>query len=84
MSRDGGPAFPARIPVEHSDEQGKDYPDYSEAGMSLRDWFAGQALIALFSQEANPNGHGWAPGDRNNAAQEAYALADAMLVARER
>lgn len=81
MSRDGGPAFP--IPRVWNQDR-SEVSQWEDPGMSLRDYFAGQALIALFSQEANPNGHGWAPGDRNNAAQEAYALADAMLVARER
>ena len=33
---DGGPAFPAL-----------DYTHYQKTGMTLRDWFAGQALAAL-------------------------------------
>ena len=37
---DGGPAFPAVIPTIHIEQQGKDYPDYTEAGMSLRAWEA--------------------------------------------
>lgn len=46
-------------------------------GMTLRDWFAGQALIA--------NGPiNWHPSDRASAAQAAYAIADAMLAERER
>ena len=33
---DGGPAFPAIVPFVHSEEQGKDYPVFDDAGMSLR------------------------------------------------
>jgi hypothetical protein len=72
----GGPAFPASIPVVHSDEQGKDYPCYEEAGMSLRDYFAGQALIGEMQR------HGedleWVPR-AGLIAKACYAVADAML-----
>jgi hypothetical protein len=49
-------------------------------GMSLRDWFAGQALVALLS---NPN----ATVDDGIAAEKAfsdaaYKMADALLAAR--
>ena len=50
--------------------------------MSLRDWFAGQALAG---QIASPN---WPPcplpaGEEESAAHWAYSFADAMLAARE-
>jgi len=64
MSVDGGPAFPG---------------DGLVKGMSLLDWFAGQALKGLL---ANP----WIvqqPGfDRDGAVGEALAYADAMLKAK--
>ena len=76
--KDGGPAFPAVIPIEHSDMQGKDYPNYSESGMTLRDWFAGQALADNCgyptTKDTNPT----------NLVREAYAIADAMLAEREK
>lgn len=72
--RHGGPAFPALIPVEHSDAQGKDYPDYTESGMTLRDWFDGKALVGMLARGYR------APGE---AARIAYDYADAMLAARE-
>jgi hypothetical protein len=65
---DGGPAFPS---------------DYipgtaTTPGMSLRDWFAGQALAGLLSKgQSTSNAKSWMP-------EEAYELADAMLAARER
>jgi hypothetical protein len=63
---DGGPAFP------NNDAHGCAY-----AGMTLRDWFAGQALAGLL---ANPNYGLPTPFDDG---QQAYAEADAMLKARE-
>ncbi len=65
--RDGGPAFPGvGIPE-----------DYPPSGMTLRDWFAGQALIRLSED--------W--GDDHTAfdvAQSCYQMADAMLDQREK
>ncbi len=65
---DGGAAFPT--------------PDcaYDETGMSLRDWFAGQALAGMFRHE------GWintVDDDQAEAASRAYNIADAMLAARK-
>jgi len=64
----GGPAFPQFDIGDHSE-----FP----CGMSLRDYFAGQALPGLLSLSAN---------GRSNVrlADEAYVYADAMLAARER
>jgi hypothetical protein len=61
-----GPAFPQSNPDVA-------YSDYIGGGMTLRDWFAAQALIGLL-----------ACGERTqDAATWAYAYADAMLAARE-
>lgn len=46
----------------------------SHEGMSLRDWFAGQALVALIG-----NGH-----DKPSAVEYAYSTADAMLAERSK
>ncbi len=65
---DGGPAFPVSMPALF----GRD-----AEGMSLRDWFAGQALAGLLS---NPRAdQEWAG---KHAAVSAYNVADAMLAAR--
>lgn len=77
--KDGGPAFPARIPLVHDADQGKDYPNYDESGMSLRDWFAGQALNGLLAGDRQT---GWGLPER--AAERSYALADAMIAEREK
>ena len=64
MNADGGPAFPMA--------EG----DWS--GMSLRDWFAGQALAGLMA------GYQSGPMGIDACAQVAIDTADAMLRARER
>lgn len=70
---DGGPAFPATV---------ANGCNGGVTGMSLRDWFAGQALVALFSQSAHPLSPGIGETAYIEAAWQAYRLADAMLVAR--
>lgn len=87
---DGGAAFP------HSSQplgaQGNPIGgEHTEWGMTLRDYFAGQALQGILSKAINPNSHGngsvnWAsthaPGP-TRAAISAYEYADAMLAARK-
>ncbi|MBZ5761540.1 hypothetical protein LAV84_18510 [Rhizobium sp. VS19-DR104.2] len=46
-------------------------------GMTLRDWFAGQALIGMM-QAMRPYSNDFA-----RSAREAYVQADAMIAARE-
>ena len=69
MINDGGPAFP-------SVGEGFGNPNYSTPGMTLRDYFAAaalQGLLAAFNDcpDAGP------------FASMSYAMADAMLRARE-
>jgi hypothetical protein len=66
--KDGGPAFPA-------DRM------HQTTGMSLRDWFAGQALGAIVETCAGDNLHGLTRAQL--FALRAYQLADAMLSARQ-
>ena len=68
---DGGPAFP-NVPSN---------PDYEswDSGMTLRDYFAGQALAVV--QKAHTDATGM-PADWEACALGAYALADAMLAER--
>jgi hypothetical protein len=64
---DGGPAFPC--------EGGVNSGLYAAPGMSLRDWFAGQALTAINSY--------WSDEEtRETFARNAYQMADAMIKAR--
>lgn len=66
---DGGPAF-AAIGVGPADDI------YHQHGMSLRDWFAGQAMIAKAQHVTQ--------GNEDYTAKQCYAIADAMLAARLR
>ncbi|WP_374633964.1 hypothetical protein [Ferrovibrio sp.] len=73
---DGGPAFPVIPPCDESGISESGYP-YPAQGMSLRDWFAGQALVGLIAQTMK--------ADRaEEFARQAYVSADAMLEARKK
>jgi hypothetical protein len=63
---DGGPAFP---PVHD--------PETHQSGLTLRDWFAGQALQGMLA-----NQHQYKAEDEAMFARDAYVLADSMLKAR--
>lgn len=63
---DGGPAFP--IPGLHDDE------DFN--GMTLRDYFAANAMQGLLSDST-------VKGAVGDFAKRSYAMADAMLLARQ-
>ena len=71
---DGGPAFPATV----QDDQNC-YPRYAGGygGMSLRDWFAGQALAAL------PHIGCGADLRNEELAEASYQISDAMIAARK-
>jgi hypothetical protein len=64
---DGGAAFPAPAYAAN----------ITDKGMTLRDYFAGQALAGMLCDgRSNSNAKSWMP-------EEAYDIADAMLAARE-
>jgi hypothetical protein len=76
--KDGGAVHPRQV-VDHP-AHGFVYADQlmSVGGMSLRDYFAGQALAGML---ANP----WYDGHTaRGVAKAAYEQADAMLAERER
>ena len=75
---DGGAAFPTLDFDVHS-ETGQ-VAHFSKGGMSLRDWFAGQALATYEGFTKNQNG--WQ--DPQYTAECCYELADAMLAEREK
>lgn len=54
--------------------------DLQSSGMSLRDWFAGQALAIAWDARDK----GYYEGDDNDMASCAYKIADAMLEARNK
>lgn len=63
---DGGPAFPVASEVS----------GWHSNGMTLRDWFAGQAMAGLASYIVKG-------ATFENVVEDAYKMADAMLKARE-
>ena len=64
----GGPAFPTTKPLEHWGDPNQ--------GMTLRDYFAAKAMQGDLIAGVHPD-------DFNRCAHRAYAIADAMLKARE-
>lgn len=86
---DGGPAFPPPHPYQNVNGDWF-YPE--QPGMSLRDWFAGQALAGIM---ANPERWKQIVEDYTSGkktyeqcseanAVKAYSLADAMIAERSR
>ena len=78
MKKDLEPAF-AR---PHSED--KDFIHFSQSGMTLRDYFAAQALTGAQIWDAVINGqNAQFSAGTEKLAEVAYAVADAMLKARE-
>lgn len=81
------PSNPPAFPFEHVREYhttGTPYKRDNYLGMTLRDWFAGQALVALANEH---HGNDWGTGGVEHGpicARKAYSIADAMLAERER
>lgn len=80
---------PSKASLERDMEQRKDIPAFPNSngntpgleaysGMTLRDYFAAEALPIARAQ-VGPNHNGW-----RTVAETAYAIADAMLAAREK
>jgi hypothetical protein len=69
---DGGSAFP-ELAWEYSDNHGIGHYTVTGSGMTLRDWFAGQALVGLVENMGY-----------TDVAIQAYKYADTMIAAREK
>ena len=76
--KDGGPAYPVSVSVDSADQM-RDSTEYGYSGMSLRDYFAGQALIAVCNQDTSLDV--FSP---ELAASGCYSMADAMIAEREK
>jgi hypothetical protein len=81
---DGGPAFPVHGGA-HEDDDPRNHT--LGGGMSLRDFFAGQALVSMETWVPSRD-DGTYPSDRSEVlalkAAWAYDMADAMLAARSK
>ena len=65
------------------------FPDETDTGMTLRDWFAGQALSGMLSDSSTVRAIGVVSdgdgrGEGSVAAEMAYGYADAMLKERSK
>jgi hypothetical protein len=74
---DGGPAYPVVIAKKFDGRTGVAIEQDFYRGMTLRDYFAGQALAGM----ATSAGFQGAPWDK--LAADAYEAANAMLTARQ-
>lgn len=86
MRNDGGPAFPLNTPKTHEEysDSGYDGCDFT-MGMTLRDYFAAKAMQGILASPRAPSeaiDNGSAVTD-TMIARLAYAVAEAMLKARE-
>jgi hypothetical protein len=77
---DGGPAFP-RSASDARNVFGEMSGNSTYPGMTLRDWFAGQAIMGLMCRETFESGSSEVFSDN---ALAAYNVADAMLEIREK
>ena len=68
----GGPAFP----TENEHQSGPSTMHYE--GMTLRDWFAGQALAGILTDTSYDH------GKPEIIAKRSYQMADAMLAERSK
>ena len=75
MKIDGGPAYPTIKEELVAHGINREWEKVHYPGMSLRDYFAGQALGVLTALN---------PGTPEAYANMAYQLADAMLAEREK
>ena len=70
MSDKSPHAFPQPVTLEQ--DGGRLWPgEFGEGGMSLRQWFAGQAIVGLVAE--------YHEGTAEMIAVQAFAVADAML-----
>ena len=72
---DGGPAFPVK---EYVDAKPGDITWGMHHGMSLRDWFAGMAMLGELSADVNDE------LKEEIVCQRAWNMADAMLKEKEK
>ena len=70
MSKDGGPAFPATV---------GEWMHLNDNGTTLRDYFAGQAIVGMLANGKPP----CVNGVTVPLAEASFLIADAMISARE-
>lgn len=78
---DGGPAFPDPMRGAPSSVVNQ-YPDIQPTGLTIRDWFAGQALAGILA--TNTLGHEHLDCPEDWLASACYLISDAMIAERSR
>jgi hypothetical protein len=83
---DGGPAFPHQVRVHDYDPATglRVISPITDEGMSLRDWFVGQALAGWLGSYGADSNHPVLNETTGMVAQHSYAMADAMLAERRK
>lgn len=77
------PQNPPAFPHSPAEDRHGNALSFGETGMSLRDYFAGKALICSLSHEKNMVCLGGHQLDQiKNIAEDCYLMAEAMLKAR--
>ena len=79
-TEDGGGAFPRTW----TESWGGELANESERGMSLRDWFAGQALMGWLANRPNAAELPTDVSVPEVLARLSYGLADAMIAERQK
>ena len=76
---DGGAAYPSGNMVYRTLPHGAEVIQGGEPGISIRDYFAGQALAGILAADGE---YAFNRNEPIRTALQAYALADAMLAER--
>ncbi len=71
----------ADMSITDADEPAFPYPDHGRRGMTLRDYFAAKAMQGLIASRHTDYENGYY--EESCVGATAYAMADAMLKARE-
>ena len=82
MTKPDTPAFPA-LGYEYSGAGDLRPTPTMHTGMTLRDWFAGQAMMAIYFLQQPLHGD-TTPEQRQALAQRCYDIAEAMLAESQR
>ncbi|MGO0650697.1 hypothetical protein [Citrobacter freundii] len=81
-NKTGGPAFP-KSGVCTPEINSWDSEDFRGRGLTVRDYFAAKAMQGWLASFSESDSHPFVSGKCDAVAEASYALADAMLRARE-
>lgn len=86
MADTGGPAFPRATPPVYVNRDDPDslYWEEQRSGMTLLDWFAGQALSGIMAAGRSKGSEVIGFISADVATRQAYHYADAMLAEKRR